>query len=158
MKREETLKVVALNRKARHNYSIEETIEAGIALKGTEIKSVREGRVSLQEAYARPDKGELWLLGGHIAPYTGGNRSNHEPGRPRRLLLHRKQIDTITGKVHEKGFTLVPLKMYLKGHLAKVELGLARGRKLYDKRQVIIQRETERQVERTIKSRRSERN
>ena len=151
MKKKEAPKIIAVNRKARHDYSIEETVEAGIALKGTEIKSIREGRVSLRESYARPEKGEMWLLGAHIAPYASGNRANHEPTRPRRLLLHREQINKLTAKTQEKGLTLVPLRMYLNGHLAKVELGLARGRKLYDKRQIIAQRETEREMERAIK-------
>ncbi|MDY6833758.1 MAG: SsrA-binding protein SmpB [Chloroflexota bacterium] len=146
-------KTIAQNRKAYHNYHIEESIEAGIVLTGTEIKSIREGRVSLGEAYARPDKGELWLLGAHIAPYSCGSMSNHDAKRPRKLLLHRKQIDSLIGKNQEKGLTLVPTKLYLKKGLAKVELGIARGKKVYDKRHSIAQREADREIGRVMKRR-----
>jgi len=148
-------KTITVNRKAYHDYSIEETIEAGIVLTGTEIKSLRAGRVSLAQSFARSEKGELWLFNAHIAPYEGGNRYNHEPTRPRKLLLHRYEIDTLASKVAEKGFALVPLKIYLKKGLAKVEIGLARGKKLYDKRQSIAQRQAGREIERALKVRRS---
>jgi len=145
------LKTVATNRKAYHNYHIGETVEAGIALTGTEIKSVRAGRVSLSDAYVRPEAGELWLVNAHIARYEAGSYMSHEPGRPRKLLLHRKQIESLGSRVLEKGFTLVPLKLYIKDSLAKVEVALARGKKLYDKREAIARHETEREMERAMK-------
>ena len=148
------VKTITLNRRARHDYEIMESFEAGIVLTGTEIKSIREGKVSLQGAFAKPGRGELWLLGAHIAQYKQGNRYNHEPGRPRKLLLHHDEINRLAGKSTEKGFTLVPLRLYLKNGIAKVELGLARGKKLYDKRQSIARREAEREMERVIKLRR----
>lgn len=148
-------KTITLNRKAYHDYNIEESIEAGIVLTGTEIKSIQAGKVSLSQSFARPEKGEIWLFNTHIALYEGGNRYNHEPTRPRKLLLHRDEINWLMGKAAEKGFTLVPLKLYLKKGLAKVELGLAKGKKLYDKRQVIAQRQAEREIERTLKMRRT---
>jgi len=145
------IKTVATNRKAYHNYHIEDSVEAGIVLTGTEIKSIRAGRVSLGDAYVRPEVGELWLLNAHIARYEAGSYLSHEPTRPRKLLLHRKQIDSLTSKVAEKGLTLVPLKLYIKDNIAKVEVALAKGKKLYDKRESITRRETEREIERTIK-------
>jgi SsrA-binding protein len=145
------VKTVSLNRKAYHDYRILESVEAGIALTGTEVKSIRAGRVNIRDGYARPEEGELWLFNTHIALYEGGNRYNHEPTRPRKLLLHRKQINALAAKVMQKGFTIVPLKLYFKNGNAKVELGLARGKKLYDKRQSIARRETEREMERTMK-------
>lgn len=120
-------------------------------LTGTEIKSIRMGRVSLGEAYVRPEGGELWLLNAHIARYEAGSYMSHEPGRPRKLLLHRKQIDSLISKVSEKGLTLLPLKLYIKGSIAKVEIALARGKKLYDKRESIARRETEREIGRAVK-------
>ncbi len=144
-------KIVATNRKAYHNYHIGDSIEAGIALTGTEIKSIRAGRVSLGDAYVRPEAGELWLLNAHIARYEAGSYLSHEPRRPRKLLLHRKQIDSLTSRVLERGFTLVPLKLYIKDSLAKVEVALAKGKKLYDKRESIARHETEREIERAIK-------
>ena len=144
-------KIISLNRKAYHDYVIEESVEAGIALTGTEIKSIRAGRVNLRDAYAHPQGGELWLFNAHIARYEAGSRYNHEPTRPRKLLLRRRQIDEFTGKVTQKGFTIVPLKMYLKNGIAKVELGLAKGRKLYDKRESMARREAEREMERAMK-------
>ena len=146
------IKEITRNRKAYHDYSIVESLEAGIVLTGTEIKSIRAGKVSLREAYARPEKGELWLLGAHIAQYEAGNRYNHNPTRTRKLLLHRDEINTIAGKVSQKGMTLVPLKLYLKDGIAKVELGLAKGKRLPDKRRAIIEREVDREIERVIKS------
>ncbi|MCK4369329.1 MAG: SsrA-binding protein SmpB [Dehalococcoidales bacterium] len=145
------IKTVATNRKAYHNYHIGESVEAGIALTGTEIKSVRAGRVSLGDAYVRPEAGELWLMNAHIARYEAGSYLSHEPRRPRKLLLHRKQIDSLTSRVLEKGFTLLPLRLYIKDSLAKVEVALARGKKLYDKREAIARHETEREIERAIK-------
>lgn len=146
-------KTIAVNRKAYHDYHIEETVEAGIALKGTEIKSIREGRVNIRDAYAKPERGELWLLNAHIAAYQAGSHFNHEPGRPRKLLLHRHQIDYFIGLVSRKGLTLVPLKLYIKKGIAKLELGVARGKRSYDKREAIARRETDRQIERSLKRR-----
>jgi SsrA-binding protein len=146
-------KTITVNRKAYHDYDIEESIEAGIALTGTEIKSIRAGRVNLRDAYARSERGELWLFNAHIAPYEAGNRYNHEPTRPRKLLLHRKEINWLAGRAAQKGLTLIPLRLYLnKRGLAKVELGVAKGKKLYDKRQSIARREAEREIERVLKS------
>ena len=142
---------VTLNRKARHEYSIEETVEAGIALTGTEIKSVREGRVNLNDAYARIERGEAWLIGAHIAPYVGGNRFNHDTRRTRKLLLHRGEIDELLGMTTRKGLTLVPLRMYIsdKG-LAKIELGVARGKQQHDRRREIAARDARRELEREL--------
>ena len=148
------VKIIAANRKAYHNYHLGESVEAGIALTGTEIKSIRAGRVSLADAYVRPEDGELWLVGAHIARYDAGSHMSHQPTRPRKLLLHRKQINELTGRVVERGFTVVPLKLYIKDSLAKVEVALARGKKLYDKREAIARHEVEREMERAIKSRR----
>ena len=145
------IKTVATNRKAYHNYHLSDSVEAGIALTGTEIKSVRAGRVNLGDAYVRPEAGELWLLNAHIARYEAGSYLSHEPTRPRKLLLHRKQIDSLTSRVMERGLTLVPTKLYIKDSLAKVEVALGRGKKLYDKRESIARHETEREIERAIK-------
>ena len=145
------IKTIATNRKAYHNYHIQDSVEAGIVLTGTEIKSIRAGRVSLGDAYVRPENGELWLLNAHIARYQAGSYLSHEPRRPRKLLLHRKQIDNLTSTVLEKGLTLVPLKLYIKDSTAKVEIALAKGKKLYDKRESITRRETEREIERAVK-------
>ena len=144
-------KTVAVNRKARHDFSIEETVEAGIVLTGTEIKSIRAGKVNLSDAYARMEGGEAWLIGAHIAPFEGGNRNNHEPRRTRKLLLHRRQIDELLGRAGAKGLTIVPLRLYTteKGH-AKVEIGLARGKKLYDHRRDIAERDARRALERDL--------
>jgi len=144
-------KTVAVNRKARHDFSIEETVEAGIVLTGTEIKSIRAGKVNLSDAYARMEAGEAWLIGAHIAPFEGGNRNNHEPRRTRKLLLHRRQIDELLGRAGAKGLTIVPLRLYIteKGH-AKVEIGLARGKKLYDHRRDIAERDARRSLERDL--------
>jgi SsrA-binding protein len=148
-----TIKTIATNRKAYHNYQIQESLEAGIALTGTEIKSVRAGRVSLGEAYVRPEKGELWLLNAHIARYEAGSYLSHQPTRPRKLLAHRKEINSLTSKIQEKGLTIVPLKLYIKDSRVKVEIGLAKGKKLYDKRESIARRDLEREIGRTIKKR-----
>ncbi len=145
------IKTVATNRKAYHNYHIGDSVEAGMALSGTEIKSIRAGRVSLGDAYVRPEGGELWLLNAHIARYEASSYLSHEPTRPRKLLLHRKQINSLTSKIAEKGLALVPLRLYLKDSIAKVEIALAKGKKLYDKRESIARRETEREMGRAIK-------
>lgn len=144
---------VALNRRARHEFHVEETLEAGLVLTGTEIKSIRAGRANLAEAYARIERGEAWLIGAHIAPYEQASRFNHEPTRTRKLLLHRDQIVELTGKTQTRGYTLVPLRLYLRDGLAKVELGLARGRKAHDKRRVIAERDARRELERETKVR-----
>jgi len=151
------IKTVATNRKAYHNYRIDDSIEAGIVLTGTEIKSIRSGRVSLGDAYVKPEAGELWLVNAHIARYEASSYLSHEPTRPRKLLLHRKQIDNLTSKVLEKGVTLVPLKLYIKDGIAKVEVALAKGKRLYDKREAIMRRETEREIGQATKRRHSKR-
>ena len=147
------IKDITHNRKAYHNYHMLESIEAGIALTGTEIKSIREGRVSLAEAYVRPEKGELWLLNAHIARYDPGSYMGHDPVRPRKLLLHHKEIVLLESKVAEKGLTLVPTRLYLKDSHAKLEVSLGRGKKLYDKREAITKRDIDREMERAIKQR-----
>ena len=151
------IKTAATNRKAYHNYELGESVEAGIVLTGTEIKSIRAGRVSLGDAYIKPEAGELWLVNAHIARYEASSYLSHDPKRPRKLLLHRKQIDSLTAKMLERGFTLVPLKLYIKDSIAKVEVALARGKKLYDKRESIIRRETDREIGRAIKSQKYQR-
>ncbi len=147
---------ITVNRKAYHDYFIDETMEAGISLTGSEIKSVRAGKVSVREAYVRPQDRELWLWNAHIAPYEAASFFQHEPRRPRKLLLHRDQITYLTSKVKEKGYTLVPLKLYFKerGNYLKVEIGLARGKKLYDKREAIAKRDAERDMDRAAYRRR----
>jgi len=147
-------KTICVNRKAYHDYHIEDTFEAGLVLTGTEIKSIRQGKVSLRDAYARPEEGELWLVGAHIARYQQGGRYNHEPTRPRKLLLHKDEILRLSSAVERKGLTLVPLRLYLKRGIAKVELALVRGKKLYDKRRVILEREVERELARRMRKRR----
>lgn len=146
-------KPVAVNRKAYHDYFIEETLEAGIALSGTEIKSVRAGRVNLRDGYVMFRGGEAWLANVHISPYDQGSRENQPPRRDRKLLMHRRQIIQWQSRVQERGYTVVPLRMYLKRNLAKVELGLARGKKLYDKRAAMAEREADRDIERALKQR-----
>ena len=145
------IKIITANRKAYHDYHIEETVEAGLVLTGTEIKSIRMGRANLRDAYARPDNGEMWLINAHIAHFPGGNRFNHEPMRKRKLLLNRREIDILGAAVTRKGLTLVPLKLYLKNGMAKLELGVARGKKSYDKRESIARRDTERQMQRVVR-------
>lgn len=147
----EKLKPISRNRKAYHDYHIDETYEAGIVLKGTEVKSVRGAKVNLRDSYARVEGGELYLFNMHISPYDPGNRFNHDPRRTRKLLMHKAEIGRLAGKVQEKGHTLIPLKVYLKRGLVKVELGLARGKKLYDKRRAIAERDQRREVERDLK-------
>ena len=145
------IKTIVTNRRAYHNYLIQDSVETGIVLTGTEIKSIRAGRVSLGDAYVKPEAGELWLLNAHIARYEAGSYLSHEPTRPRKLLLHRRQIDNLTSKVSEKGLALVPVRLYIKGSIVKVEVALAKGKKLYDKRESIVRRETEREMERALK-------
>ncbi|EKM0361023.1 SsrA-binding protein SmpB [Listeria innocua] len=146
-------KLVAQNKKARHDYAIEETFEAGIVLQGTEIKSVRNARVNLKDSYARIDKGEIFLHNMHISPYEQGNRYNHDPLRTRKLLLHKKQISRLIGETKESGYSIVPLKMYIKDGYAKVLIGVARGKKKYDKRQDLKQKEAKHDIERAFKER-----
>lgn len=146
--------LVVENRKARHEYFIEETIEAGIALHGSEIKSVRAGRVNLRESYVRIENGEAWLLNSHISPWPqAGTYFNHEPTRSRKLLLHRDEIESLRGKVEQKGLTLVPIKMYFVKGRVKVEVGVARGKKLYDKRDTMAERDSEREMARALRER-----
>jgi SsrA-binding protein len=144
-------KTITVNRKAYHDYHILEDVEAGIALKGTEIKSIREGRVNIRDAYAKPEHGELWLFNAHISGYQAASYMDHEPNRPRKLLLHRKQIDYLVGLVSRKGLTLVPLKLYIKKGIAKLQLGVAKGKRVYDKRDAITRREVDREIERSLK-------
>jgi SsrA-binding protein len=142
---------IALNRRARHEFSIEDTFEAGIVLTGTEIKSIRAGKVNLADAYARIERDEAWLIGAHIAPFEQANRYNHEPKRTRKLLLHRGEIDELLGKTKSKGLTIVPLRLYLTGKgRAKLELGLARGKQLHDRRRDIADRESRRDIAREM--------
>ena len=147
-------KLVAQNRKARHEYLIEDTYEAGIVLTGTEVKSCRAGKVSLVDAYAVIKEGEAWLMACHIAPYSHGNRANHDPLRERKLLLRRDEIARLTIKVNEQGRTVIPLKMYFKHGLAKIQLAVARGKKTYDKRHAIAKRDVERDMQRQLGRRR----
>ena len=153
MSKQSQNRTIASNRKARFDYEIFDTVEAGLVLFGTEIKSIRAGQVSLSDAYARPENGELWLENAHIATYASGNLNNHEPKRRRKLLLHRDQISRLTRQVAERGMTLVPLRLYLHGGYAKIELAVARGKKRFDKRRTIIEREREREASAAIKLR-----
>ena len=146
-------KLIADNRKARHEYHFVERVEAGLALVGTEVKSLREGQADIQRAYGELRDGEVWLVGAHIAEYGHGNLANHDPDRDRKLLLKRREIDSLAGKVNEKGLTLVPTRMYWKGGKAKVELALARGKQARDKRRDIAKRDAEREMERALKAR-----
>ena len=144
-------KLVSNNKKAYHDYFIDETYEAGVALHGTEVKSVRMGKCSVKESFIRIENGEVIAYGLHISPYEKGNIFNRDPLRPKKLLLHKYEINKLAGKIAEKGYTLVPLKVYIKGDLIKVEIGLARGKKLYDKRQDIAKKDQRREVEREFK-------
>jgi SsrA-binding protein len=146
--------LVATNRKARHEFFIEETYEAGLMLTGTEVKSLRGGRASIQESFARVEDGEVWLYHMHIPPYEAGNIFNHDPMRPRKLLLHRREVDRLYGRVQQKGYTLVPLRLYFRRGIAKLELGLGRGKRQYDKRAAIAEREADRRIERAVRQRR----
>lgn len=147
-------KTLAMNRKARHDYDIDETLETGIVLRGTEIKSLRAGKANIAQSYAAIQEGELWLFNAHISQYDPGNRYNHEPTRPRKLLAHRGEIRELALKASQKRFTLVPLRLYLRKGLAKVELGLGRGKRMYDKREALARRQTDREIERSLKIRR----
>jgi SsrA-binding protein len=146
------VKVVCQNRKAFHDYSIEDTLEAGIALSGTEVKSLREGKANLKDSYVLVKGGEVFLLNCHISPYSHGNIMNHDPVRTRKLLLHRKEIDRMSGKAAAKGYTLIPLKIYFKASFAKVEIGLAKGKRLFEKRDSIKEREAKREIEKAMKN------
>ncbi len=141
---------IVTNRRARYNYEISDTVEAGLVLTGTEIKAIREGRVNLSDSYAKPENGELWLVNAHIAQYSAGSINNHEPTRPRKLLLHRKQLIEFTKQVSERGLTLVPLRLYIRRHVAKVELGVGRGRRNYDKRRVLVDKYREKEAKEAI--------
>lgn len=147
------MKIICQNRKAYHDYSIEETLEAGIQLLGTEVKSLRDGRANLSDSYVIIKDSEIFLFNCHISPYSHGNIMNHDPLRTRKLLLHKKEIGRLLGKVQQKGYTLMPLKIYFKGSYIKVEIGLAKGKKVYEKREAIKEREAKRTIERAMKSR-----
>ena len=147
------MRIICQNKKAYHDYSIEETLEAGIQLQGTEVKSLREGKANLKDSYVLIKDSEASLFNCHISPYSHGNIMNHEPLRTRKLLLHRKEIERLRGKIQQKGYTLIPLKIYFKASFAKVEIGLARGKRLYEKRETIKEREAKRTIERAMKSR-----
>jgi SsrA-binding protein len=144
------IKTIATNRRAYHDYFIGDSLEAGIVLSGTEIKSVREGAVNLSDAYVKPERGELWVENMHIARYMPGSYMSHEPLRRRKLLLHKKEIRSLTAKIAQKGYTLVPTKLYLKDSRAKLEVSLAKGKKLYNKKEDIARRDTERELERSF--------
>ena len=144
-------KTITVNRKAEHDYHILRRLEAGLSLLGTEIKSIREGRVSIREAYVRPQNGEMWLVGAHVAHYPPAGPRNHDPTRNRRLLLHRKEVRELARAVEAEGVTLVPLRLYLKDGRAKLEIALARGKKRYDKREAIAKREAERRMQRAVR-------
>jgi SsrA-binding protein len=146
-------KLIASNRRAHHDFEVLETFEAGLVLRGTEVKALRDGRADLKESYARIEREEGWLFGCHISPYAQGNRANHDPVRPRKLLLHKAEIRRLLGKVKERGLTMVPLRLYFREGRAKIELGLARGRKTLDKRHVIREREERREMAREIRAR-----
>jgi SsrA-binding protein len=147
------IKVVATNQKAYHNYYISDPMEAGLVLTGTEIKSLRGGRVTLGDAYVKPENGEMWLLNAHIARYEAGSYMSHEPTRSRKLLVHKKEMRIMLGRIKERGLTLVPTKIYIKGNVAKVEVAVGKGKKLYDKREVIEKRESDRELGRILKNR-----
>ena len=148
------IKVIATNRRAAHDYNLEERYEAGLVLTGTEIKSIRAGRVNLKDGYVQPRRGELWLMNVHIAPYDpAGRHFGHDPRRPRKLLLHRREINRLIARVQERGYTIIPTRLYLKDGRAKVEIALARGRRKYDKRRAIAERDARREVERVLAGR-----
>jgi len=151
--KEAAIKIIADNRKARHDYHIHESYEAGIVLTGTEVKSLRAGKANLKDAYARIENAELMLHNMHISPYDAGNRFNHEPLRNRKLLMHRSEIDKLIGKTQEKGYTLVPLKMYFTHGIAKIQIGLVTGKKNYDKRQDMAERDAKREMDREFRER-----
>ncbi|MCH9010785.1 MAG: SsrA-binding protein SmpB [Chloroflexi bacterium] len=144
-------RTITVNRRARYDYEVTESVEAGLVLTGTEIKAIREGRVSLSDSYGKPENGEMWLVNLHIAQYSAGSGENHDPTRRRKLLLRKDQITRLTKMVSERGLTLVPLRLYIKKHYAKVELGLGRGRKRYDKRRAIVERDREREARQAVR-------
>lgn len=144
-------KPLASNRRAFYDYHVIERVEAGLVLEGTEIKSIRAGKANIVEAYAKPLHGELWLYNVHIAPYLAGGVFNHDPVRPRKLLLHKEQVTDLVSNVGQKGLTIIPLKLYIKNHVAKVELGLVRGKRQYDKRRAIIDRDKDREAQRALR-------
>ncbi|WP_019153655.1 SsrA-binding protein SmpB [Robertmurraya massiliosenegalensis] len=146
-------KVIAQNKKAYHDYFIEETFEAGLVLQGTEIKAIRAGRVNLKDSYAQIMNGEMFLIGMHVSPYEQGNRYNHDPLRTRKLLLHKKEIDKLIGETKQDGYSIVPVKLYLKNGFAKVLIGLAKGKKKYDKREDLKKKEAKRDIERAFRDR-----
>lgn len=146
-------RLITSNRRAFHEYFVVDTVEAGMVLSGTEIKSIREGKVTISEAYARIENNELWLIGCHISPYSHGNRANHDPDRPKKLLIHKRQIRDLRASVEQKGMTLVPLRLVLRDGRAKVDIGVARGKKLYDKRDAAADRQSRRDVERALRDR-----
>jgi SsrA-binding protein len=148
------VKVICRNKRAFHEYEVLESVECGIALTGTEVKSLRDGHASLEDAYAKLDEGEVWLIGSDVPEYAMGNRMNHKPKRARKLLLHRREINKFAGKATQKGFTLVPLKLYFKGGLAKVELAVARGKQLHDKREASKKADAQREIRRAMTDRR----
>ena len=150
---ENEIQIICTNRRALHEYTIEETIEAGLMLRGSEVKSLRQGKANLQDSYARIERGEASLLNAHVSSYSASSQLDLSPTRPRKLLLHRRELDRLGGKVQQKGLTLVPLRLYFKDGLAKVELALARGKKLHDKRQTLKKRDHEREMERSLRSR-----
>jgi len=147
-------KIIASNRRARHDYAIEDTVEAGLVLTGTEVKSLRAGRATLTEGFGQITNNEAWLHGVHIPQYTQGTWTNHEPRRTRKLLLHRREIDRLASSIHERGLTLVPLSLYFSGGKVKIELGLARGKRAYDKRQDLAKRDAAREIDRELRRRR----
>ncbi len=149
----DSVRVISDNKRARHEYEVLEVIECGIALLGTEVKSMRQGLANLQDAHARIEDGEMWLYSCYISPYDHGNRNNHEPDRKRRMLLHKDEIRKVKSKTQEKGLTLIPLKLYFKNNRVKVALGVCRGKKLHDKRETISKRDTQRQLDRLVKTR-----
>lgn len=151
----ESIKVVSNNKKAFHDYFIDEKFETGIELFGTEVKSIRMGKASVKEAFVRIDKGEMWIYGMHISPYEKGNIFNKDPLRARKLLMHKKEIIRLESRIKEAGFTIVPLEVYFKGSLVKIQIGLARGKKLYDKREDIAKKDAKREMERAFKARNS---
>jgi len=153
IKKDERERDIAVNRRAYHDYFIDEKLEAGIMLTGSEVKSVRNGRANLRDGFVRIDANEAWLENVHISPYIQANLMNHEPLRPRKLLLHRKEISSLIGKVRQKGYTLIPLRMYFSRNHAKVEVGLARGKKQYDKREAIAERDAKREIARAMRRR-----
>ncbi|MGI8482782.1 MAG: SsrA-binding protein SmpB [Thermomicrobiales bacterium] len=146
-------RVVSQNRRAFHDYFIEETLEAGISLTGSEIKSIRDGKITISEAYVRVDNGEVWLVGAHINPYSHGAYANHDPDRPRKLLVHKREIINLREAIERKGLTIVPLRIRLKNSRAKVDIGIARGKHLYDKRQSEMERDAKRDMDRAVRGR-----